>query len=259
MARRRLGEVLLEHGLISRAQLDQALVLQRQTRHRLGEILVERGILTEIQLITGLGEALGIPVVNLRKGVPDKAALKLLKPSFCELNVIFPLGFESAAGRRRLVLALTDPLNLTILEEVSFLTGIPVTIRLSTAADIRGAISQHLRGLSFGDAEPELGAEEFVIQRSRRMTPERSEALDEAPLASLLERPPERYRTPSPAPVSKPPPAALRADLDYLMGADSDAEKLEAVQHRFWTLMRLLVRKGVISQEEFNEALERGE
>jgi type IV pilus assembly protein PilB len=212
--------VLLQQGAITRAQLDLALVLQRQSKQRLGEVLIERGILSEARLMDALAEALGIPKVDLRAAPPDRAALKLLKPAFCEAHGVFPFAFETQSGRKRLVTALADPLNLSVLEEMTFTTGHAIAPRLASPSEIRSAIAHHFHGIPPSERTDTAAGEEFVILHEG--------GAEAAP---------------------EPPPALLVEDAP---------EELGELERKFWTLMRLLVKKRVITQAEFDDALKKG-
>src|SRR5580700_8478535 len=103
MARKRLGELLLERHAITPEQLASALVYQRQAGGRLGNALVSKGYLSEKELCRTLGEALGLPVLEV-VGIKDWGALHLLKSAFCERHELFPVGLDdSHTGRRRLI------------------------------------------------------------------------------------------------------------------------------------------------------------
>ena len=65
MARKRIGDLLYEAGIISAEQLNEALKQQKQSKGRLGDVLIEMGFITETQLIEVLEFQLGIPHVNL--------------------------------------------------------------------------------------------------------------------------------------------------------------------------------------------------
>ena len=98
MARKRIGEVLLERGLITASQLDTALIHQRQSGGRLGTTLVALGALSENRLTATLAELQGVPAVDLAREVPDHRAIRLLRPAFCERHLVLPLGLHEGAG-----------------------------------------------------------------------------------------------------------------------------------------------------------------
>src|SRR5258708_29377352 len=109
MARKRIGELLLERGAITREQLEEGLAFHRQTRQRLGVALIQKGFLREAQLVAVLSDALGIPAVELRTVQPDWAAIHLLRPAFCEAHDLFPYALEVLRGRKNLLVAISDP------------------------------------------------------------------------------------------------------------------------------------------------------
>ena len=124
LAKRRLGDVLLQQGLISEKQLQQILELQRQTGKKIGRLLIETGMLTEELLASGLARQLRIPFVDL-KTFPFRAeVVRLLS--------------ESAARRFRalvledrgdtLLVAFGDPLDLFAFDELTRLLKRTITI-----------------------------------------------------------------------------------------------------------------------------------
>ena len=82
MARKRLGELLLEQGAITSEQLQAGLVLQRQSGNRLGAALVAEGVLTEERLTGALATALGLQVLDLDKLEVEWSALHALRDEY---------------------------------------------------------------------------------------------------------------------------------------------------------------------------------
>src|SRR5687767_3956784 len=116
MARKRIGELLLERRAISLAQLEAALAQQRHTRQRLGALLVAQGAISEDTLAGVLAQGLGLPLVDLRALQPEWAAVHLLRSRFCEQHDLFPYGLEVVRGRKSLLVAMSDPLNVPAVE-----------------------------------------------------------------------------------------------------------------------------------------------
>lgn len=236
MGRRRLGEVLLARGVITSAQLEEALVYARRTRQRLGGALVQKGHLSEEELVRALSESLGLATVNLDEAFIDWNAVQTLRAPVCEAYGIFPYGFEVVQGRQQLLVAMVDPLNLAAVEEVEFTSGFPVTARLAPLAAVHAAILRHYHQVNL----PPEGLEEV----------EEDEVIEGEEMA------------PPPAPPRIAPVAALSADgqlhrataaypADFL----DDGLSEEVWRRRFWALVRLLVQKGVVSQREVSDAL----
>ena len=143
MARRRLGELLLEQGAVTREQLDAALAYQRQTGNRLGAALVEQGVLSEKKLATALAAALGLEVVVVSEAEVEWGALHALRDRFCEANDLFPVSLDETKARKVLTVAMSDPLNLPAIEEIEFTTGFKVHPKVATLSDVRAAIRRH--------------------------------------------------------------------------------------------------------------------
>src|SRR4051812_45977605 len=119
MARKRLGELLLDKGAITQAQLDACLAAQKKTHQRLGVLLVQKGYVSEALLSSALSEALGISLVKLDQP-PDWSAVHMLRPRFCEQNDLFPFGLDRTGERKQLLVAMADPLNAPAISEIEF-------------------------------------------------------------------------------------------------------------------------------------------
>jgi hypothetical protein len=232
MARRRLGEVLLARGAITKAQLNDALAYARRTRQRLGGALVQKGHLTEGDLLNALSESLGFAEVDLERVFVDWNAVQLLGASVCEGYGLFPYAIETVHGRRQLLVAMVDPLNLSAVEEVEFTAGLPVSARLAPQAAVHAAILRHYHQVNIPtDAAPE---EDEVIEGEEMAPPPAPPRI--APVAALSSA--------GQVQRSEYPP-------DFL----DDGLSEEIWRRRFWALVRLLVKKGVVSQAEVNSAL----
>ena len=142
MARKRLGELLLDRRLITQNQLEQALTFQRRTGHRLGAALVSLGFLSESKLCEALAQALGLRNVAMPPDPEniDREALGALKSRFCEANDLFPLSLTAGPGRKTLILAMADPLNVAALDEAEFITGLKIVPVIAPLSGVRAAI-----------------------------------------------------------------------------------------------------------------------
>lgn len=267
MARKRIGELLLERGYITQAQLEEGLAHQRQTRQRLGVALVQKGFIAESQLAKALSEATGFREVDLNTLQPEWAAIHTLRATFCEANDLFPYGMETAPdGKKRLLVAMSDPLNLPALEEIEFTTGLKVSARIAPLTAVRAAILRyyHRKGPDGqpvpppAPAAPEKAAAPPPPQEDEEII--EGEVLDDEPtgrtkLANLMKAREERERSRR----SKRPQTvteSLSEDLDYLLGMRDQSDPVEELERKFWALMRLMAKKGLLTNEEFARELE---
>jgi CheY-like chemotaxis protein len=144
--RRELGEILREADLVSESQLAEALALQRTFGERLASILVRQRILTEKFAATYLGRQLGVPAVDLSKTEVDLALLDLVPLDLCERHLVLPIRIEGT----RLQLAMSDPLDHTLVAEIEFKTGVRLAPMIALEASIKNAIFEARRALRTG-------------------------------------------------------------------------------------------------------------
>ena len=249
MARKRLGELLLERGAISLKQLEAALAEQRVSRERLGAVLVRQEALTEQELAEGLAEALGLTAVDLREKAPSPEALSKVRARFCEGNDLLPLSLEQVDGEEVLTVAMADPLNVSPIEELAFIAGVKVVVAVAPLSQVREAIVRAFRPEKAAPAEPEvLSADDAVLEEPEPEEVIEGEALDEREqLARLIEERAAAARTKR--------RRGLSEDLDYLFGNEA-ATEVESLERKFWALMRLMAKKGLITKEEFTRELD---
>jgi type IV pilus assembly protein PilB len=126
-APQRLGDVLVQRGLVTREQLDEALARQRIGGHRLGELLVSMGAINQEQLTWALSEALHIPFVELTDEVIDLEVARSLPETVLRRHEAVPI---LRVGDELTVL-LADPTNRRAAIELEALTGSRVTVALA--------------------------------------------------------------------------------------------------------------------------------
>lgn len=140
MAGKKIGELLVESGLITEAQLQEALEeSKKQSGMRIGNILVKKGYAKEIDISQTLSFQLSIPFVDLSAVAIDPEAIKLVSEKLARKYLLIPLFLESKA----LVVAMSDPLNLNAIDDLSFSAGLQVKPCVATPTDIAEAIRLH--------------------------------------------------------------------------------------------------------------------
>ncbi len=138
--RRRLGELLVGAGAISRDQLDQALGLQLRNGGRLGTILVEQRMLSEERLADVLAQQKGLERVDLATCPIDRDVVALLPERVARRRLIIPIGREDGA----VVVAMADPLDLGAIDEIELRSGLKARVVVSTERDLRSAIEKYM-------------------------------------------------------------------------------------------------------------------
>jgi hypothetical protein len=135
-----LGEILLERGLITKEQLEQALRVQVGGMRRLGSILVGMKILGVEKLTDALAEQLGLPVVKVDEEFRPEAR-EVLPRYLCRKYSVLPLSRESNNVLR---LAMADPLDGVAVSDVEHYTGYVVQPVLARLSDIDRGIPAHV-------------------------------------------------------------------------------------------------------------------
>ena len=137
-----LGQLLIHQGSLSAEQLDQALEAQKLNNNTklLGEVLIEQNICTEEQVLRALAEGYGVPFAHISPKICDPKVIDSLPREFLEKHTVLPL-FKV---HNRLSMAVTEPANVFLLEEVGRLTSCEVLVVCATAKDIRATLETHL-------------------------------------------------------------------------------------------------------------------
>ncbi|MFH1373276.1 MAG: ATPase, T2SS/T4P/T4SS family [bacterium] len=139
MAKKRIGELLLDKGLITPLQLETALKEQAISGQRLGEILLKKRYLTEDQLTDTISERLSIPKVVLSSMAIAPQVIHLVSVELARRYTLIPV-FEIGNA---VTLAMADPLNIIAIEEIKYLTGRNIKRAVAGATEIKEAIDQY--------------------------------------------------------------------------------------------------------------------
>ncbi|MCJ7483284.1 MAG: type IV-A pilus assembly ATPase PilB, partial [Thermodesulfovibrionales bacterium] len=142
----KLGQLLITSNLITDDQLKEAVSLQRKEGGRLGANLVKLGYITEEKLVAFLSKQWGVPAINLSDYKIDPSVLKLIPGEVARKYFIIPVARVGAT----LTIAMADPSNVFVIDDVKFMTGYNVEVVVSGESSIVNAISVHYR--NGGDA-----------------------------------------------------------------------------------------------------------
>ena len=184
----RLGDCLVQKGMITEEQLSEALVKQKENGAKLGETIVELGYVSENDMIDVLVEQLGIEYVDVRKIKVDENAARLLKEDFMRKNSLIPIAFDELLPNVIRV-AMADPMDIIAIDDISIITNMQVDPVLSTKGQINMAIDK-----IFGATQAMQAAEQYRRERERdrekaglNMDEEEGDSeLDNSPIVQLV-------------------------------------------------------------------------
>jgi type IV pilus assembly protein PilB len=139
LAPRRLGNLLVQKGYITPDKLQSALEKQKQDRRNklLGEILVDLQYCSEDQVVECLAEEYGVPYAKLEARLFDPKIIDVLPREYVEQNLVLPL----YVVRGMLTVAVSEPSNLFLIDEIRGLSNLQVQIVAATPKDIRRMIT----------------------------------------------------------------------------------------------------------------------
>ena len=211
--RQRLGELLVEHGLINTNQLKDALKRQAQQGGQIGSILVEMGHITTDDLLSFLSQQLGIPSANLLKKDISPELLKLMPVEKIKSMKVIPIGI----AENSITLAMVNPSDMISIRDIEFSLGkrvIPVVVPSSQMEAAIQSIISHPEDFLTG---------ETIQKQVRKIETEKA-----PPLLFLL-----KYLATSPATdmlltAGIPPCIKLSSDIERTSMASlapSDCEK----------------------------------
>ncbi len=186
--RRRLGDVLVDTGLITADQLQQSLEEQRRPdgpRRRLGQVVADLGFATERAVAEALADLLGMEMIDLSRTIPAPDVVRLLPRAVAERTQVLVLDKTD----KGLVVAAVDPTNVLALDDVKLYTRSPdIEVKVATATQIRDHLA---RAWSLGEDSSGVSAmvEDAGEDDEQDYTAGAPAASDEdAPIVKLVNR-----------------------------------------------------------------------
>lgn len=216
--KKRLGEILMDAGLINETQLSAALHSQKTWGGKLGSTLVRMGFVSEAGILKCLSAQLRLPSADFRKLSVSPKAIHAVPFNIAEKYNVIPVALKEEMGKKTVILAMSDPTNLDTVSEIEFQTGVRVRPVVATESSITKAIDQYYRAKNF---KTEYGYEKRVDLA----------AVGDADEMVILSEGEELTVSTTPDGEQGDPAALTRA------------------------LVAVLVRKGVLSEKELDDAL----
>lgn len=137
----RIGDYLVEQGLITQEQLEKVLEAQREAQgtKRFGDVIVELGFLSETKFTQALAGKLKVAYVDLSTVDIDEEAVRKVPEALALKHTVIAINIQG----RRLTVATDDPINFNILEDIKVSTGMDTVPVLATKTAIKKMIGKH--------------------------------------------------------------------------------------------------------------------
>jgi hypothetical protein len=271
---KRLGELLVEGGLITPAQLQSAITHQKIARGRLGSNLVALGYISEEVLMDFLSHQTGVPQVDVRNLVVPPQILKLVPHRLADQFTVLPISIKEP---KSLVLAMSDPSDLNAIDSARFASGLNVEPVVASHSALRKAISDLYR-----HQDGPAGALTVELGHDSHQEDALPVTFSLAPMAVPAPTPPQPAAFPrdpffdgpaaqtqpvnidpfglfDPTRVAPPPPAAppINSGLVHSRTNNQTMRRLDSYQTRTLVLglIRLFQRRGIIGDDELQRLL----
>ena len=174
---KQLGQILIELGMITPEQLEQALEEHRRTPKSIGRVLIDMGMIKEGDLVRALAEQVGLEFIDLSEYPVDPTATTLLPEALARRYRAIPIGERDG----KLLVAMSDPANVYALDDIRTITSRDVQPLVATAADVEQAI-QKFAGMD-GQVEALASVAAEAIEGEEE---EMEAALEDAPIVKLV-------------------------------------------------------------------------
>jgi type IV pilus assembly protein PilB len=157
--RRRLGELLVETGLLTREKLKDTLEAQKGTGKRLGQILIEKDLISEEEIAFALAMQLKIPFMDLTDYPIKTEVIEVIPEHVCRRFCCIPIDKSDNV----LHVSMADPLDLNMMKELQFVTGLSIQPAISTTTQILERVQKYYHPESaITDVSEELAKEDFL-------------------------------------------------------------------------------------------------
>ena len=184
--RKKLGELLIESGLIDERTLSKALDIQKIENKKLGQILIDMGVADEQMIATTLASQLNIPLMKLDEISVPKETISLVPAEMAENYLLIPVSRTD----RGLTVAMANPLEFYAVDDLRFITQMPIHVAVASESDVLEAIERYYpkHGLE-RDLDSAPGPEQGIeIVQDREI--EEQDLKDQKAMLASSERPP---------------------------------------------------------------------
>ena len=178
----RLGDVLVNSGVISMDDLEKGLERQKGTGRKLGEVLVDEGFVSEDNIARALSDQLHYDMVELQNVVIDPEVLKLVPVNVLKKYKMIP--FEFSPDTMRIRMAMADPMDMGALDDVNIITNMQVEPVVATTSAVMLALDQY-----YGQADMNTALEEYTREKESQFEEQEdlySEDVNNSPIVQLV-------------------------------------------------------------------------
>jgi type IV pilus assembly protein PilB len=180
----RIGDLLVRTGLITQEQLSKALEEQGSGNGFVGTYLVKLGYISENDLVNAVGQQYGVSIIELDNLEIPPEVLQLVPQNLATKHHLIPV----LRNNSTLTVAMMDPSNITALNDVKFLTGLDIEVKIATESAIRhGHERLYETGVSYENIIGDFDEEVEILDTTENLDlAELERATEDAPVVKLV-------------------------------------------------------------------------
>jgi type IV pilus assembly protein PilB len=179
---KRTGQMLIDKGLLTQEQLEEALVEQRVSRERVGEIVLAKGWVKKEALLETLAERLGVKYVDVLSARIDQVAFDLISHADARRYAALPIGF---VDDQTVLVAMADPSNIVAIDDLHILTGFDIEPAVADAEALVATLARLIAADERASDALTTESEEGVDEGADDVT-EIHTQVDAAPVVKLV-------------------------------------------------------------------------
>ena len=186
--KKRMGDLLIDEGIINSKQLEEALVKQKEMKVRLGEALVELGFTDESEIAEAIHKQMHIPVAKIREAKLTPEVLSYLPENIVRKYNVLPFEWNPE-NPTVLRVAMADPLDILAVDDLAIVTNMTIEPMVATPSDVRFGIERY-----YGNEQVTKMADAYSKERQEQQSSrnskkeEKNDDVDDAPIVLLVNK-----------------------------------------------------------------------
>lgn len=185
--RKRLGDLLVDAGVITQEQLGEALKKQHELGMLLGETLIELKFTDENEITEALHQQMGFPIARIREAKLAPEVISLLPEMIVRKHNVVPIEVDEE-NPNILRVAMADPMDILAIDDLGIVTNMQIEPMVATPSDIHFAIERYYGNEQVAKMAETYSKERRELQNAREKQDEVNEEVDNAPIVLLVNK-----------------------------------------------------------------------
>lgn len=185
--RKRLGDLLVDAGVVTKEQLGEALKKQRELGLRLGQTLIELKFTNENEIAEALHQQMGFPIARIREAKLAPEVIALLPESIVRKHNVLPVELDED-NPNILRVAMSDPLDILAMDDLGIVTNMQIEAMVATPSDVHFGIERYYGNEQVAKMAETYSKERREQQSAREKQEETNEEVDNAPIVLLVNK-----------------------------------------------------------------------